>query len=543
MLLREFFSRRSINQSKLLEGGNSRAIDLTSADTDTPKEWKGRPAYAEKVDLTKFPRNAVTAAFIEVFDVLNKKFKEYSAGKTYQMPVSKETGQYPNEGEYLWPDFDVVTSGHAFNGSAEAFFNKSIPDEQFVAKKDKVGDIDLTIPDKHMHTLWYMLSELEGKPLTKNITYIGQNKPAPQGLQINAVFDMTFPQYGNVFPQVDFEASEYELQTQKETGKQVYYPTIWAKFSHSSHWNDIQAGIKGVFHKYLLRAITSTLSVIPNAVLLTPASGTGSQEEIKNAQIAINSAKNSLEELEKIAAQVQDKLKKKEIQNQIKLTKADIADKEKQLKGITPKVSKGSIDDLAMSTFSVLYGIRDKLALQRDASGRPLVVPSIDDPAKLKTAYKEVPAKQSKYETDLQNIFMKLFGRQGNVNEIEYLKSYTGLLTLLKPLEKDAQKANFVLSLRDKMLQLMFGMKLGEVGSINSPEEFKREFTSGQGLEREDWQTDLKVKVGALRKMWEMLPSTRFSEEQLNKILFLYYGENGSAYRSRTGDLDSIPDV
>jgi hypothetical protein len=349
------------------------------------------------------------------------------------------------------------------------------------------------------------LSTLEGQRLTDNISYIGQNKPSPQGLQINAVFDMTFKEYGNVFPQVDFEASEYEMQDDSLTGKQKFYPTEWAKFSHNSHWEDIQAGIKGVFHKYLLRAITSTLTKLPNAVLLTPASGTGSQEEINQALATIESAKASLAELELAAQNVNDKVQQKDIKDKIKAAKVDIAQKEKMLKGITPKVSAASIEDLAMGTFSVLYGIRDKLAKQYNSSGQPLMVPSIQDPNKMFTAYKEVPAKQSTYETNLEKIFIKLFGRSGSPEDIESLKSYTGILRLLQPLEKDPNKAQFVLNVRDRMLQLMWGMKLADVDRINSPEEFKKDYTTGQGLEREDWKTDMTVKTGAIKKMWEML--------------------------------------
>lgn len=545
MLLREFFiiSNHKI-KIKLSEGGNSRAIDISSGDSENPRMWRNRPAFAEKIDLSKFPRSVVIAAFMDLFVQLNNLFKKYSAGKTYGFPGSGETGQYPKEGEFLWPDFDAVTNGSVFNGSAKSFFNKVISDEKFVSKKPKVGDIDIMIPEKHMHTLWYMLQGMEGKPITDKITYIGQNKLGPQGVQINAVFDMTVSEYGNVFPQIDFEASEFEFRQDEKTKKQVYYPTEWAQFSHSSHWADIEQGIKGVFHKYILRALASSTSLISNAVLLTPASGTGSQEEIKNAQAIIDSIRASLAELENTTVDIGDKVKKKELQRQIKATKADLIEKEKQLKRNTPTVSQSKkfANDLAMRAFSVLYGIRDKLEMQKDVNGRPLMIPDIEDPTKLKTAYKEVPPKQSRYENNLENMFIKLFKRKATSNDMEYFQSYVGILKLLQPLEKIPQNSKLILDLRNRMLEYMFGIKnLNDVDTIKSPEEFREKYALGQPLERTDWQTDLDVKVGALKKMWEMLPSTRFPKDKLDKILFLYYGENGSAYSSK--DVDTIRDA
>ena len=47
--------------------------------------------------------------------------------------------------------------------------------------------------------------------------------------------------------QIDLELVPYD-----ELG-----PTTWSKFSHSSDWADLEAGVKGVFHKYLLRAFTT----------------------------------------------------------------------------------------------------------------------------------------------------------------------------------------------------------------------------------------------------------------------------------------------
>jgi hypothetical protein len=52
--------------------------------------------------------------------------------------------------------------------------------------------------------------------------------------------------------QIDLELKEFE-QLPKTKYRQ---PTRWSKFSASSSWADIQAGVKGVFHKYLIMALS-----------------------------------------------------------------------------------------------------------------------------------------------------------------------------------------------------------------------------------------------------------------------------------------------
>jgi hypothetical protein len=51
--------------------------------------------------------------------------------------------------------------------------------------------------------------------------------------------------------QIDFEFVDYSEKDQ---------PTDWAAFSHSSSWDDISQGIKGVFHKWLIQSLTKIAS-------------------------------------------------------------------------------------------------------------------------------------------------------------------------------------------------------------------------------------------------------------------------------------------
>jgi hypothetical protein len=521
----------------LLEGGNSRAIDIDSGDHKSPREWKGRAAFAEKIDLRTFPRKVVTHAFIDAFRVLNEKFKAFSAAEENRQSMTTEKNpqsySYQEGGEYLWPDFDVIESGMAFNGSSDAFFNPKITDEEYIQHKQKVGDIDLTVPGQHSRTLWALLRTLEGQPLTDKITYIGQNKPSAGSLQINAVFDLT-TDAGTVFAQVDFEASEYEHQDGK------FYPTEWAKFSHNSHWDDMTNGVKGVFHKFILRAITSTISQLPDTAILTDKSGTWSDEEVADAQAKLNAANAALKDKEYQLTQTTDKETVKTLKGLVKDLKDQIKDIEREIKANSPKISKSSDDEKSMSAFAVQYGIRDKLARQKDSRGNELTVGDPETPGRRLNAYKKIDTKDSTYISSLAGIFEKLFQRQPQGDDLRYLQSFVGILSLIKPITESNPK--FAATVRDRFMELLWGVGARDVGQYSSPEDFKPAFGKGQGLERDDWQVDMNVKVSALNKMFQLVPQTKVPQEVVEKILFLYYGDNGSAYGNKAGDADAIQD-
>jgi hypothetical protein len=213
----------------LLEGGNAPYIDRETG------EAKGR---ATKVDVSKLGRANLVGEFIRVFAYINGKFK-----RKYNEP--------------LWPDFGVIESGFAFNGSSESLFDQDIDDKAFLQHKPVVGDIDVTIPHKQLKPLYDLLAELEGEKITKDVTYLGQNKKTQGGHQINSVFE-----YKGYKPQVDFEGSDYVDSK----------PTDFAKFGHSSDWEDVKQGFKGLYHKFWLKNLTRAISSREDIIIATPAS-------------------------------------------------------------------------------------------------------------------------------------------------------------------------------------------------------------------------------------------------------------------------------
>lgn len=142
--------------------------------------------------------------------------------------------------EPLW-DPQILKSGNFLSGSSLHFFNVSgIPDNTFVAKKPTVGDIDTMVDKTKEQNLQQFLSAREDK-LVGPATLRGFQRGNEQ---FSALWEMQDPP---VKVQIDFEFVAYEK------GK----PTDWARFSHSSSWDDLQAGIKGVFHKWLIQAFTA----------------------------------------------------------------------------------------------------------------------------------------------------------------------------------------------------------------------------------------------------------------------------------------------
>lgn len=203
-------------------GGNARAIDASQ----NTIIWNGQPALARKISLNDWPRSELTKDLIELLNVLG-----------------------------FWNTVSPIL----FNGSSELLFDNSISDEEFIQYKPLIGDIDITVPKELKQKVWEYFSDKHGKAITNSITYVGSNKPTMSsvGEQMNCVFEHN----GRLF-QIDWEFVDFKNDK----------PTEWVKFSKSSNWNDIKLNVKGVFHKYLIRAIARQSAMIENVIVLTPSS-------------------------------------------------------------------------------------------------------------------------------------------------------------------------------------------------------------------------------------------------------------------------------
>jgi hypothetical protein len=231
-------------------------------------EWHGREAAADEISLSKVNRSAFKGSFVTLFKEINRLYSQKF------------------DGDHIWEPTRIellLNAGEAFNGSSEHLFGSKIEDEKFLKHKPTVGDIDLTVPEEKLKNILDLLNDLRRKEITGDIEYVGNNKEGTnlgKTSQINALFSY-YPDPNKpetfYFTQVDFEGVPY-------TKKGM--PSAFAKFTHSSEWIDIEANVKGVFHKYLLRSIINIFSRDPggHAVLKTGKPSTAAGADVISHQ-------------------------------------------------------------------------------------------------------------------------------------------------------------------------------------------------------------------------------------------------------------------
>ena len=210
MFLREVFNRP---KKSIAEGGN--------VSSQSPG-WQGAADQeAEEIDLKIHDRDFMVGQLRTLLAAQNESFK----------------AAY---GKYIW-DPKLLKSGQMFSGSSLQFFDvKGVNTQDFMnkLKKTKVGDIDTQIDQDMGDEVTAWLKSIIGKKVG-NGTFLGFNS------SLSSIWLLDDPQ---VRVQVDYELGPYDPKTKA--------PTEWFAYSHSSHYDDMAAGIKGVFHKYINRALT-----------------------------------------------------------------------------------------------------------------------------------------------------------------------------------------------------------------------------------------------------------------------------------------------
>jgi hypothetical protein len=171
-------------------------------------------------------------------------------------------------GKPLFPKFENnVKSGKLFSGSTRIFFEKSL--DEFKRHKKSVGDIDIQYPNELMDKLQEFLASNEGKKFGKMI-YLGSGGRSPT--QENTIF--TTKSFGDLFKniQLDFEPTYWENDE----------PTEFSTFAHYSSWDDVRSKIKGVFSKYLMRAMVSAKESLGDVAIMTKTGKISTSEKYKD---------------------------------------------------------------------------------------------------------------------------------------------------------------------------------------------------------------------------------------------------------------------
>jgi hypothetical protein len=221
MILNELFKpKKTIT---LFEGGN---LELPNPNDPTT------PYQADEIDLKVHNRSFMVGLLDKLLNDINGAF--YSR---YKKP--------------LWNP-NLLQSKQFLGGSSLHFFNTDgISDKEFAKHKPKVGDIDTQCNKELEPEIRDFLTAYDHKQIG-DTTLLGFSQGSEQ---LNALFQFQDPP---IKIQIDFEFGRYDTETDM--------PDEWYRFSHSSEWNDIQAGIKGVFHKWIYRALTSAHSSIKHQV-------------------------------------------------------------------------------------------------------------------------------------------------------------------------------------------------------------------------------------------------------------------------------------
>lgn len=177
---------------------------------------------AERIDLKRLNRSAVVAAVENGLRGINNHFK-----KQHGFPI--------------WAD-RVLTSKGFLSGSALHFFDlNKISDEEFAKNKPTVGDIDTQVDMLLKGQVENMLLRLVPGTNLNGLVYVGYKA---SGEQLITLWNLAA---FNINVQVDLELVPYKDDV----------PTEWSAFAHSSSWDDIKNGIKGVFQKYAIQSLVA----------------------------------------------------------------------------------------------------------------------------------------------------------------------------------------------------------------------------------------------------------------------------------------------
>jgi len=167
-------------------------------------------------------------------------------------------------GRPLW-HAELLASREFLSGSAFHFFDRAnISDLKFVAAKPTVGDIDTQVDLEMREDIISWLKQLPAGSRLGDAVYVGfKDDPlALGGSQLITLWNFPGIQIKTRNPdgstsvrgcnvQIDLELKEFE----STAGTNYRKPTRWSKFSASSSWEDLNVGVKGVFHKYLIMAL------------------------------------------------------------------------------------------------------------------------------------------------------------------------------------------------------------------------------------------------------------------------------------------------
>ena len=426
--------KRLLLENIISEGGNVRV------------EYNGTEVGADKIDITKYDRKKLVDDLTKSLQLVSKEFQKKTKTKLLHSDMLKNL---PGSGQLL---FDL----------------SKIEDAELEQHKPTFGDLDIFVPIQVMPQLYMFLQNSVDTTFYK-MKYLGAKKLKAESLQnkkpkqINSIWEYDATNSKKVEGAPDSFKIQIDLVS---VAMGAEGPAEFEHFSRSAPLEDLRVGVKGLFHKYILRAIVKIMTMMKSFSIITP----GSYSKYVEA-----SPKNE-KELKEFLASKAFKLS----------TSAD------KLEG-----------KAALNTFSILYGVRNKYSPVLKYDGKPLVIDG-------KTVYREISPDESTKIGDIGGIYKYIFGGEPTEEEKEKLKSYTGIISLLK--EKATKEQN--IKIFNLLATLLFSNEEDDSGAA-------------QELYRDDPESDKKYKMAALNEFVKQFPELKTQLKEINKRADIYYAGYG----------------
>lgn len=221
-------SPKAFTESKLKEGGN-----LTVGDHTATK--------LRVKDMSTAQYDSFRHDFISFLYGVSEEFE-----KRYGYPI--------------WEKPEELKTGRMFSGSTRALFLKDF--NSYAAKKPKIGDFDVQVPEEIFEDFHkFILQEMPNFDIGDWTIYGCSKSPGQDHSLVQA--DKNYPNLDANYIQIDWEYVPFKDGL----------PTEFATFAHYSSWEDIENDIKGVFMKYLMRALVSTCDERENVLIVSEKTG------------------------------------------------------------------------------------------------------------------------------------------------------------------------------------------------------------------------------------------------------------------------------
>ena len=374
MLIKENIKESNMSKIKKLtfEGGNARAMPagFSAVDAnanDSVITYSGRKAYADRLEFGKIQRKLFIEEMISALRELNKFVRKGS-----------------EDGLGIWsPEkFEALANSRGiFLGSSEHLFNlQDIDDEEYSRHKKWTGDLDIAAPAGRVKVLNNVLEGNENLKLSEKIYYVGRNRGPSENQTSSCIFAYHSDELQHpIFVQVDFMSLDFS-----DAG-----PDDFSRFSRSSSWDDIKAGVKGVFHKFLLSSLTNAIFERSDVAILTPSSiKRGIEKGPENFKVSATS----------------------------------------------PEKGK-----LSTHSFHILSGMRNSLEPVSDPkTGLQYVLPDA------RAAFRKLESSESISIKDLRIIFQKLFGKEPDGSDLRKFSSFIGLIELIEENKPEIAEKVFI---------------------------------------------------------------------------------------------------